>query len=160
MRKRVARVLPRVVVQQDNLGAVNILTSHLGMNQTSTVFCFCSLAPSVVQLPVPMPVFLVSLRRKTNTHFDFHVTQIHTTASTCIAPYLPAWRRVTSNTWVLSIIATRYAIEFNTLPPPPISIPTRGDCFPSPKRYYRGGSHSRHFPRLVFLLFHCPKERL
>lgn len=36
---------------------------------------------------------------------------------TGLSPFLPAWTTITTDTWVLSIVATGYAIEFTSPPP-------------------------------------------
>ena len=57
-----------------------------------------------------------------NRAFDFVIPQICdtcllTTSAACLSIYLTSWTAITTDKWVLTILATGYAIEFAYQPP-------------------------------------------
>ena len=66
-----------------------------------------------------------SLIESPNRAFDFHylfISGLLTCYDTRLSPFLKNWSHITSDKWVLTIIAQGYGIEFLELPPPCVII--------------------------------------
>lgn len=84
------------------------------------------------------------------------------TATTCLSPFFSAWREITSDSWVLTIISEGYAIEFQSLSPlgnyvSTIMTPPLRDEVVS--QYNRTTNSNRSIRQVLFPLFNCSKER-